>query len=121
MYSHYVRKLANLPRHGTPVLLRARVRCFFCDGAFRERGIFCERLPKIAPRARKTGRVEEALLAIALELGGRAEARLAAELGLVAGRDALLRRIRIAPLPDAGKVGPPSGSCSRLPERDASR
>src|SRR5215208_5837738 len=49
--------------------------------------------------ARKTVRLEEALLAIALELGGRAGARLALELGIVAARDALLRRIKAAPLP----------------------
>jgi hypothetical protein len=45
-----------------------------------------------------------ALLAIALELGGRAGARLALELGIVAARDALLRRIKGAPLPEVGRV-----------------
>lgn len=39
-----------------------------------------------------------------MELGGRAGARLAAELGLVVGRDALLRRAKSAPLRDSGKV-----------------
>jgi hypothetical protein len=33
----------------------------------------------VAARARKTGRLEGALLAIVMELGGRAGARLAAE------------------------------------------
>lgn len=37
--------------------------------------LVCERLPEIAPRARKTRRVEEAPLAIASELGSRAGAR----------------------------------------------
>jgi len=69
-----------------------------------ERKIFCERLPEIGPRARKTDRLEEALLAIALELGGRAGARLAEELGIVAARDALLRRMKGAPLPEVGKI-----------------
>lgn len=41
---------------------------------------------------------------IAFELGGRAGARLAAELGLTAGRDALLERIKGTPPPEAGKV-----------------
>jgi hypothetical protein len=66
--------------------------------------IFCERLPEVAARARKTVRLQEALLAIALELGGRAGARLAMELGIVAARDTLLRRIKGAPLPEVGKV-----------------
>ena len=77
---------------------------FFCDEASCERRIFCERLPDVAARARKTSRLEEALLAIVFELGGRAGARLAAELGLAVGRDALLRRAKRAPLPGIGKV-----------------
>lgn len=60
----------------------------------------------MATRARKTSRLDAAaLLAIVLELGGRAGSRLAEELGLVVGRDALLRRARsIPPLPNGGKV-----------------
>lgn len=58
----------------------------------------------MATRSRKTSRLEEALVAIVFELGGRAGARLAAELGLAAGRDALLRRAKRAPLPGTGKV-----------------
>lgn len=70
----------------------------FCEKAARERKTFCERLPKIAAHARKTGRPEEAMLAIVTEPDGRVGARLAAELGLVAGRDALLSRAeRTAP------------------------
>jgi transposase len=48
--------------------------------------------------------LDAALLAIVLELGGRAGAKLAEELGLVVGRDALLRRAKSVPLPDDGKV-----------------
>ncbi len=85
--------------------LEVRARRFFCDEGSCERRIFCERLPKIAARARKTARMEDALLAIVFELGGRAgAARLAAELGLVVGRDALLRRAKSAPLAGISKV-----------------
>jgi transposase len=86
------------------VNLNVRVRRFFCDKTSYERRIFCERLPEIAPRARKTARLDEALLAIALELGGRAGARLAEELGIVAARDTFLRRTKAAPLPEVGRV-----------------
>jgi transposase len=86
------------------VTLKIRARRFFCDDRSCKRKIFCERLPDVAARARKTSRLEEVLLAIALELGGRAGARLALELGIVAARDALLRRIKTAPLPQIGKV-----------------
>ena len=52
-----------------------RARRFFCDEASCERRIFRERLPDVAARARRTDRLEEALLAIVLELGGRAGGR----------------------------------------------
>ncbi len=74
VHSRYSRAIADLPsRHGAPVVFHARVRrFFFCDEPSCERGIFCERLPDVAARARETGRLEGALLAIVMELGGRA-------------------------------------------------
>jgi transposase len=104
VHSRYRRTVSDLPWHGISVTLEVRARRLFCDAGPCGRRIFCERLPEIAARARKTGRLEEALLAIVFELGGRAGARLAAELGLVVGRDALLRRAKGAPLRDAGEV-----------------
>jgi transposase len=104
VHSRYSRTVSDLPWHGLSVELEVRARRFFCDEASCERRIFCERLPEVAARARKTGRLEEALLAIALELGGRAGARLALELGILAACDTLLRRIKGAPLPEVGKV-----------------
>jgi len=104
VHSRYLRTVSDLPWHGISVELEVRARRFFCNEPSCERKIFCERLPDVAARARKTVRLEEALLAIALELGGRAGARLALELGIVAARDALLRRIKAAPLPQIGNV-----------------
>ena len=104
VHSRYHRTVSDLPWHGICVTFEIRVRRFFCDESSCERKIFCERLPEVAPRARKTSRLEEALLAIALELGGRAGARLALELGIVTARDALLKRIKGAPVPGVGKV-----------------
>jgi transposase len=103
-HSRYHRTVSDLPWHGISVTLKIRARRFFCDDPSCKRKIFCERLTHVAARARKTSRLEEALLAIALELGGRAGARLALELGIVAARDTLLRRIKGAPLPQVGKV-----------------
>jgi transposase len=104
VHSRYLRTVSDLPWHGISIELEVRARRFFCDESSCERKIFCERLPEVAARARKTSRLEEALLAIALELGGRAGVRLALELGILAARDALLRRIKAAPLPEVGKV-----------------
>ena len=102
VHSGYTRTLSDLPWHGISVELEVRARRFLCEEASCERKIFCERLPDVAARARKTGRLEEALLAIVLELGGRAGARLAAELGILVGRDALLARAKGAPVPELG-------------------
>jgi transposase len=104
VHSRYARTVSDLPWRGMAVTLRLRARRFFCDEPSCGRRIFCERLPEVAARARKTGRLEEALLAIVLELGGRAGARLAAELGLVVGRDALLSRAKRAAPADTGEV-----------------
>jgi transposase len=104
VHSRYLRTVSDLPWHGTRVTFEIRARRFFCGEPSCERIIFCERLPEIAARARKTDRLEEALLAIALELGGRAGARLAEELGIVAACETLLRRIKGAPLPEVGKI-----------------
>ena len=104
VHCRYWRAVSDLPWHGISVTLLVHARPFFCDEASCERRIFCERLPEVAARARKTGRLEQALMAIALELGGRAGARLGEELGLLAGRDALLSRAKSAPLPDGGEV-----------------
>lgn len=94
VHSRYSRTAYDLPWRDVAVTLKVRARKLFCDEISCERSIFCERLPEIAARARKTGRLEEALLAIVVELGGRAGARLAEELGLLVGRDALLGRIK---------------------------
>jgi transposase len=104
VHSRYLRVVSDLPWHGISVTVRVHARRFFCDEASCERRIFCERLPEIAVRARKTSRLEKALLSIAFELGGRAGARLARELGLLVGRDALLGRVKSAPLSDTAEV-----------------
>lgn len=104
IHSRYSRTVLDLPWQGISVKLQIRARKLFCDDTGCERMIFCERLEEIAARARKTGRLEETLRAIAFELGGRAGARLAAELGLLLGRDALLERIRCSSKSVAGKV-----------------
>src|SRR5215203_3103650 len=104
VHSRYPRTIRDLPWHGISVELEVRARRFFCDEASCQRRIFCERLPYVAARARKTSRLEEALLAIVLEVGGRAGARLAAELGLLVGRDALLARAKRAAPAGAEKV-----------------
>ena len=104
VHSRYTRTTSDLPWRGIAVTLKVRARKFFCDRRSCERKIFCERLEEIAARARKTARLEVALLAIALELGGEAGARLAQQLGLWVSADVLLERIRCASHPTAERV-----------------
>jgi transposase len=99
VHSRYTRTIADLPWRNVCVTLKIRARRFFCLNRRCERAIFCERLPEVAPYARKTDRLEAALLSIALELGGEAGSRLAHELGLSVSADALLQRLRGAPSP----------------------
>jgi hypothetical protein len=104
VHSRYTRTASDLPWRGIAVTLKVRARKFFCDRRSCEREIFCERLEEIAARARKTGRLEAALVALALELGGEAGARVALELGLRVSADVLLERIRRTPRATAERV-----------------
>jgi transposase len=104
VHSQYERTVSDLPWRGISVTLKVRSRRFFCENRECERAIFCERLPEVAAYARKTTRLEEALMTIAFELGGEAGARVARELVLPVSPDALLERIRRAPRLGAGQV-----------------
>ena len=95
LHSRYVRTLADLPWHGVAVRVELHTRRFFCKRQDCSRRIFCERLPQVvAPYARKTLRLNQALALIGFALGGRAEARLTRKLALTVSPDTLLRRVR---------------------------
>jgi len=95
IHSRYVRTLADLPWHGVAVRVELHSRRFFCKQQDCPRRIFCERLPQVvAPYARKTLRLDQALALIGFALGGRACARLARQLALTISPDTLLRRVR---------------------------
>ena len=95
VHSHYQRKLADLPWEGLPVVILLQARKFFCVGDSCRRKIFTEPLPgTVARYARRSCRSSEALHWLTLALGGRAGARLARRLGLLACRSTLLRSLR---------------------------
>ena len=95
IHSRYVRTLADLPWNGLPVRLRLAVRRFFCRTTACSRRIFTERLPGIvAPSARRTMRLTEALELVGLALGGEAGARVLAGLQMGVSPDTVLRVIR---------------------------
>jgi transposase len=95
VHSRYERTIRDLPWRGTAVRIRWRVRRFFCDNPGCRRVVFSEQLPDLAAKRRRgTPRLDRALVRIGLEAGGEPGARLAAELGLVASGDTILRRLR---------------------------
>lgn len=101
VHSRYLRSVADLPWQGVSVRLELHARKFFCDDQGCPRRVFTERLLRVvAPHARRTRRLDDALTLLAFALGGEAGARAAAGLGLAAGADTLLARIRRAAVPE---------------------
>ncbi|GAC1527988.1 MAG: ISL3 family transposase [Chloroflexota bacterium] len=103
VHSRYVRTLADLPWHGVAVSVQLTVRRFVCTNADCTRRIFGERLPGIvAPYARRTVRLYEALELIGFALGGEAGARVLRQLAMTGSPGtlwvSLLRTIRAASL-----------------------
>jgi transposase len=73
IHSHYERTLADLPWAQYRVCLQLRVRTWFCRNRHCRRRVFTERLPTVAaPRARRTLRLAQRLVAVGLALGGKA-------------------------------------------------
>ena len=94
VHSRYIRRLADLPWDGLPVIIHLQTRRFFCVEPECRRKVFTEQLPgTVARYARRSCRSSEALRWLTLALGGRAGARLAERLGLLASRSTLLREV----------------------------
>lgn len=71
VHSRYIRKLNDLPIGGRHVQLFIRARRFFCNAAACPRLTFAERLGEaVAPKARRTRRLDEVVFCLAIALGG---------------------------------------------------
>jgi transposase len=105
VHSRYARTMADLPCGGTRVRLHLRARRFWCLVPWCRRRIFCERLPDlVAPRERRTARLQACLRRTAVALGGEPGARLATADGMPVSPRTLLRLLRDIPPPAAGPV-----------------
>ncbi len=94
VHSRYVRRFADLPWDGVPVIIHLQTRRFFCVEPGCRRKVFTEALPGTVVRyGRRSCRSGEALRWLTLALGGRAGARLGERLGLLASRSTLLREL----------------------------
>lgn len=94
--SRYRRRASDLPIAGRRVNLVVTVRRFRCDGVLCGRRIFAERFGDtvLAPRSRRTGRLEQIVHHLGLALGGRPAASMAQRLMLPVSNDTLLRVVR---------------------------
>jgi transposase len=105
VHSRYGRTLADVAMGGRYVLLRLRVRRFFCGNPGCPAVTFAEQIDGLTARyARRTPLLGTTLERIALALAGRAGARLAGALRVPASRSTMLRLIRALPDPPIGDV-----------------
>ena len=105
VHSRYQRRLADAAISGRQVELRLRVRRFVCTTATCPARTFAEQVSGLTtPYARRSVLLQRMLETVALALAGRAGERLAATLGLPAGRSTLLRVLRALPDPTVDSV-----------------
>lgn len=105
VHSRYRRQLADAAVAGRKLVLRLVVRRFFCVNTGCRAKTFAEQVDGLTvKRSRRTDQLTAMLTRIAIALAGRAGARMAAQLGLPASRDTLLRLIRALPDPPVGAI-----------------
>jgi transposase len=98
VHSGYSRRLRDVPAGGREVVIWLAVRRLFCGNAACGAVTFAEQVQGLASRySRRTPPLAAALAAIAVALCGRAGARLAAALGMPAGRDSMIRLVMAIP------------------------
>jgi transposase len=96
VHSRYRRHLLDLPLGGKPLRLVVVARRFRCDAILCGQRIFTERFDEdvLAPRARRTTRLEHIVYHLGLALGGRPAVNVARRLMLPISNDTLLRAVR---------------------------
>jgi transposase len=100
VHSSYERRLVDPPIGGRAATIELTVRRFFCDVAACARRTFAEQVAGLTTRyARQSTAARTLLQAVALALGGRPGARLAALLAMSTGRMTMIRFIRALPEP----------------------
>ena len=103
VHSSYRRQLADTAAGGREVLIDLQARRFFCGNPGCGKTTFAEQVPGPTVRyGRRTCSLQAVLQAVALALGGRADARLTGKLACAVSRSTLLRLIRAAADPDDG-------------------
>ncbi|MCX5307561.1 transposase [Streptomyces spororaveus] len=105
VHSCYERSLAERPLSGRKLLVRLRVRRFFCDWASCPRRTFVEQVSGLSERYRRSSLGLKTWLR-QVELGGRAGERLCRRMHLAAGRTRLLELLELLEPPTAPERSP---------------
>lgn len=101
VHSGFERRLADTAVAGREMLIRLRVRRFFCGNPDCVKKTFTEQVPGLTVRyGRRSTVLTGVLQAVALALGGRPGARLTGRLTSAVSRMTLLRLIRELPEPE---------------------
>jgi transposase len=101
VHSHYTRHPRDLAWAALSVRWHLQVRRFRCLNPICPQQLFAERLPDIlAPDARRTERLTEALRQVALTAGANAGSRLSTKLASSSSASTLLRILRSTNLPE---------------------
>jgi transposase len=105
VHCQYQRTVQDVPCGGRTVVLRLRVRKFFCRVPTCSRKVFAERLPELVqPWARVSNRLLEEIKAIGLSASAEVSERLTPQLGMPVKAPTLLRYLRTIPDPPRTKV-----------------
>lgn len=100
VHSRYLRRLVDSAIGGREALVALRVRRFVCDQRDCARKTFVEQVAGLTVRhGRRTAPAQQTVQAVAMALGGRAGARLVAQVAAPVSRSTLLRVIRAVPDP----------------------
>ncbi|WP_404962391.1 ISL3 family transposase [Streptomyces sp. 147326] len=100
VHSRYWRHIAGLPVGVHRLIVRLRVRRFFCNQNWCRRRTFVEQVEGLTePRRRSSTAARSAMRAVAVELGGRPGQRLCARLGLYGRRTTILGQLTAPPVP----------------------
>ena len=105
VHSRYRRRLSDAALAGRPMILRLRVRRFFCDNIGCAACTFAEQVTGLTVKwARRTTLLAGVLTSLGLALAGRAAARLARRWAVPVSRMTLLRLVRRLPDPAPGTL-----------------
>ncbi|MFI9761127.1 transposase family protein [Streptomyces sp. NPDC051963] len=100
VHSRYWRHTAGLPVSSHRLIVRLRVRRFFCDQVRCPRRTFVEQVSGMSePRRRSSTAARSAMHAVSVELGGRPGARLSTKLRLYGRRTTNLGQLTAPPVP----------------------